>query len=572
MKKVFYYVLVFFTGILLTIILSNFFGTSLKLTSQQFCLGGIFFICFLIVVFITVSGLNSVKTNKAALNFPDGTIRAIIALLAIIFFVLLSVVFYFVQVPAGADLSKQILTILGTLVTAVCSFYFGSKATEQGNKIAQETFKIQADASNPSPATNVPQDIVEQAINANKASWLGQYNCTDIIAGKKTSGGNIQNINCIIFLVTTKSDNPAKSVIPPVIPYTSDGVNYIIPTDVRTQESGTVTDDASMDALMRAAIKENYSNWKAQYPNIIGCSVGIKKTAGALVPLKCLVFKVNGKVSASTLGQSATIPSAIVYHGVSIPTDVIGTDQVTALAITQPGDNFVPARLGTSVSRKNSEEFGTASLKVRIPRPGGVFDSFLLSCFHVLYPEKISPELFDANLQQSVNSSGSDQAIAISIPAAPYLTENPGSAVVLQGFVRRGIISPMMDAAIAQIDPAQLDQKAFDNTLVLGEADIDTLSIGQSLDVYGCVSGKQNGVLTDLRSERTDVLLSNSQETFSYTFNQLIEVAVPCQPGDSGAPVLTRNGLLVGIITAGNGSHSYILPFSYIKNTLSIQL
>jgi hypothetical protein len=74
MKKVFYYVLIFFTGILLTIVLSNFFGTSLKLTAQQFCLGGIFFICFLVVVFITISGDNPVKKNKTAPNFPDGTV------------------------------------------------------------------------------------------------------------------------------------------------------------------------------------------------------------------------------------------------------------------------------------------------------------------------------------------------------------------------------------------------------------------------------------------------------------------------------------------------------------------
>jgi hypothetical protein len=571
MKKEFTYFLILFAGIVGTIIFLELYHLSFQPSIKQLCVGGVFVLCFLLVIFITVASLTSEKKYRAALNMPDGSVRAIIALLSIVFFVLLSVVFFFTAPSGDGELPKQILTILGTLVTAICAFYFGAKATEQGSRMAQEAFKAQAEAAAPA---DVPLAIIQQAIAANRSNWLSQYSCTDIVAGKKMIQGTVQNTNCIVFVVATKTDAAGSASIPASISYNSGGTSYMIPTDVQAAPSASnvvpLPDDGQSDVLMRSAIRDNYVSWKARYPNIIGCTVGLKKTGGALVPVKCLIFKVNGKVGADTLGAGA-IPATITYQGTSFPTDIVDTGSISALGIVQPGDNFNPARLGTSVSRDNSSEFGTASLKVKIPRPGDFFDYYLLSCFHVLYPERLDPLLF-SNLQQTVTNVISDPSTLVSIPAKSYLSANPASAPVLQGYVRNGIISPMMDAAIAQINDPDLAQTIFDNTLINGEVSSNSLSVGQMLYIYGCVSGKLNGTISDLQCERTDVLLTNGQITFSYTFNELIEVAVPCQQGDSGAPVLTSHGDLVGIITAGNGNSSYVIPFPNIKNTLSVQL
>jgi len=93
-------------------------------------------LCFVLIAFLIAIALMSKKNKKEALGLPVGSVRAIIAILFVIFFALLSVVFYFNSgndAKYNSDLAKQIITILGTLVTAVSSFYFGSKASEQAH-------------------------------------------------------------------------------------------------------------------------------------------------------------------------------------------------------------------------------------------------------------------------------------------------------------------------------------------------------------------------------------------------------------------------------------------------------
>lgn len=75
-------------------------------------------------------GLND---KQQALGLPDGSIRAIIALLLIVIFAIISVHFFDqirVKDQANAGIANQIITILGTLVTAITSFYFGSRTAE----------------------------------------------------------------------------------------------------------------------------------------------------------------------------------------------------------------------------------------------------------------------------------------------------------------------------------------------------------------------------------------------------------------------------------------------------------
>lgn len=76
------------------------------------------------------------------LGLPAGSVRALIALLILIIFSTMTVFFVGVlkepNVNAAAqDLAKQVLTVLGTLLTAISSFYFGSQsATAAATKVA----------------------------------------------------------------------------------------------------------------------------------------------------------------------------------------------------------------------------------------------------------------------------------------------------------------------------------------------------------------------------------------------------------------------------------------------------
>jgi hypothetical protein len=91
---------------------------------------------------VAVFALYQLADKTYALGLPDGSVRAIIALLLIVLFSV-TTVFLTVRLQnaaAGApvvDFAKQILTILGTLMTAVASFYFGTRAVADGAKASQ---------------------------------------------------------------------------------------------------------------------------------------------------------------------------------------------------------------------------------------------------------------------------------------------------------------------------------------------------------------------------------------------------------------------------------------------------
>lgn len=90
-------------------------------------LGGI---AFVVIAF----GIFGLKDRTQALGLPAGSVQAIIALSLILLFVTMTV-FLVVQIKdadaakPSVDIAKQVLTVLGTLVTAVSSFYFGSRST-----------------------------------------------------------------------------------------------------------------------------------------------------------------------------------------------------------------------------------------------------------------------------------------------------------------------------------------------------------------------------------------------------------------------------------------------------------
>ena len=86
-------------------------------------------ICLVVVAF----AIFHLVDKQHALGLPDGSVRAIIALMLIVLFAAMTV-FLIVRLestPAtnpGVDATKQVLTILGTLVTAIASFYFGTQS------------------------------------------------------------------------------------------------------------------------------------------------------------------------------------------------------------------------------------------------------------------------------------------------------------------------------------------------------------------------------------------------------------------------------------------------------------
>ena len=85
------------------------------------------------------------------------------------------------------------------------------------------------------------------------------------------------------------------------------------------------------------------------------------------------------------------------------------------------------------------------------------------------------------------------------------------------------------------------------------------------------MSGLIKGTVVDL-AQCTEVEMLGPGYSFDYQFDDLIVVKASCLPGDSGAPVLTGNGEVVGILAAGDADYAYVIPFLFIKNNLKITL
>jgi hypothetical protein len=113
-------------------------NSSLKVSSEVILtivllFGMITLFAVLNLIVITLAALN-LTDSKEALGLPRGTIRAIIALLLLVMFVIIAVFLYRQLAVDDKDASvrfaEQVLTTISTLVVSIASFYFGTKAVE----------------------------------------------------------------------------------------------------------------------------------------------------------------------------------------------------------------------------------------------------------------------------------------------------------------------------------------------------------------------------------------------------------------------------------------------------------
>lgn len=238
-------------------------------------------ITVLIVGFIIYAALKSAKDPAYPLGLPNGSIRAIVSLLVLLFFVLLSLSFY--NQSHDNEIAKDILKTLGTLLIAVSGFYFGSKATEQGSKIATDAFNKTQETLNAGTGSveDVPMDVIEEAIGKNKEEWKNTYKCIDIIAGQKQTGNTTNNINCIVFIVETKGKRAAGAeAIPTSISYGSRNKVFAIPTDVQEKNAtNEATDDMPNEEQPTNQTGTTNSTSQDQTSQEVPVDIDIKKKA-----------------------------------------------------------------------------------------------------------------------------------------------------------------------------------------------------------------------------------------------------------------------------------------------------
>lgn len=117
-----------------------------------------------VVFLLTVLGLLTysfsalgLANRDEALGLPSGSVRAVIAIMLLVIFAIVAIYVFSVvfasNEAAGIDLGKQLVTLIGTLVTAVASFYFGSSSIAAVTKPAGNTGGPNAAAVSPGNLT-----------------------------------------------------------------------------------------------------------------------------------------------------------------------------------------------------------------------------------------------------------------------------------------------------------------------------------------------------------------------------------------------------------------------------------
>ena len=104
---------------------------------------------FAITVLLAAFKSFDLADRTKALGLPEGSVRAMIALMLILLFAIAGL-YIFGSLGNDPDVGKQLVTTLSTLVVAVAAFYFGVKAVEAGIAAAQAPPAAGAVTLNPS--------------------------------------------------------------------------------------------------------------------------------------------------------------------------------------------------------------------------------------------------------------------------------------------------------------------------------------------------------------------------------------------------------------------------------------
>ena len=539
------------------------FYTTIIMNDLNFLTIGVAIICFVVVLFLVYAAISSPKDKTAPLGLPSGSIRAMIALLVLVFFVLISLTFHF-EYPADKELISDILKTVGTLLIAVSAFYFGSKATEQGSKIANEAFASRVKSQEDSD-TDVPTEIIQEALaqDNNKEKWKKDYQAIDIVIGKKEIQNTTHNLNCLVFIVESKDNRKDAPPIPSTITYNSGGKAYDIPTDVQVQKTANETDEmplAGFEVLTDAA-KTKGKEWIDSFPNVVGISVRNKVTNDKETKMPALVFKVLKKEINPDFGK---IPRYLVYDykgkSYNLITDVEEEDKTiayissdvlsdTPIIVSQP-----PLPLGNSICR-SGENKNTGSIGLVLKKNDDANNEYIISCYHVLCSPELKKE--DRNFEDEVGQEGS----AVISPSL----EDSGTINI--GHVIKGKMDDENDFAIARLIKKGEVDNGKNKTLQTTLSEFGFVfheNIGETLTICGRSSGIGQNTIKSHFAPQTIFYFGEQVKQF---FKGLIEVEKFSVGGDSGGVVINEKNQVVGLLIAGNSKSSYVLPVrEFINN------
>ncbi len=329
--------------------------------------------------------------------------------------------------------------------------------------------------------------------------------------------------------------------------------------------------------ILVEAKRENEEKWKTIYSNVAYLAIGNKyiENEGKKTEIKCIVFYVKEKITDNyELAQIDSIPDYVEYKGYLIPTDVQQQDDTPESQFSiRPLDpsELYNRRPGSGISRRDSIEFGSIGLIVYRGRKEETREYFILSCFHVLCNQEMRNNWTDVS---DTNYLGSPEVVCPCL----YDDENNVSTNVIAN-ITEGVITPYVDAAIAKLKRrgSILDLDDLKNPTEIYEVkagDMDKKVLQMRGRVSSANKGKIKHISSDPPIDYKFISKDGKRVIRKTTINmkELIQTEKISEKGDSGGPVFTEDGKVVGIIVGGSQEYSYIIPIKSILNRLFVSV
>jgi hypothetical protein len=324
------------------------------------------------------------------------------------------------------------------------------------------------------------------------------------------------------------------------------------------------------ESVIIEAIEANYDKWAAEY-DVESIGAGIKKVAGLLTNVNCIVFKPIDKKELHSLTILKPIPERISFtdskgEPYEIPTDVQETGgRITTTAYRPPttlntcSDTNIK-RPGCSISRLKSGTAGTLGIKVYKNDT-----AYIIGCYHVLCEPELAANITEFN---STETEGTDTVIV------PGYLDHGGEHDSI-GKIVEGTLDEFLDCALVELSNPLFVNPGLSLLKIIPKkalvVSLKHVNAQYPIQMVGRTSGLQTGTLTSSYCKATiDYLIKGNKQPI--TIRGLISTTRISDAGDSGAPVIDHIGNLIGIVIATVEYETYILPITRILSQFSVRL
>lgn len=309
-------------------------------------------------------------------------------------------------------------------------------------------------------------------------------------------------------------------------------------------------DEEMQKALLESLVADDLFWFQKKVTGYVGCGWGLKNDDRAY-GLAVSVF-VNQKAATAVLDKT------IRYRGFDVPVDVkeVGTfhhhEYIMPSTPTIAPDIY--KHVGGSISIAGNINYGTRSMFL-IDKNG---NRCLMTCFHVLLGDYKRDGKFPLSDQIEVFADCPSN----SKEGNPYKRQVRSGLKVIEGqyngFYDYAMVVLPADASFNNI---VYETRFSDYYLIENLKNL----VNETVTIAGATSGLQKGKVLHVKAS---LPVNDGHVCYNVVVAERLSSG-----GDSGAPVIDKNGKLVGIVVAGdNETSTLILPVTFLFTLLDYKL